>query len=78
MNRESEGKSSGIPHLAKNERDMGHPSFAREREALVVLKAIVFCPIDVRAESPDLPSSEFFRSLRVLQPVKKISVPAIS
>src|SRR5271168_1253427 len=26
MNRESEGKSSGIPHLAKNERDMGHPS----------------------------------------------------
>jgi hypothetical protein len=31
MNRESEGKVSGIPHLAKNERDMGHPSFARER-----------------------------------------------
>src|ERR1700691_1122409 len=26
MNRESEGKSSGIPHLAKNERDMAHPS----------------------------------------------------
>jgi hypothetical protein len=26
MNRESEGKSSGIPHLAKNERDMGHPA----------------------------------------------------
>jgi hypothetical protein len=26
MNRESEGKSSGIPHLAKNERDVGHPS----------------------------------------------------
>jgi hypothetical protein len=22
----------GIPYLAKNERDMGHPSFARERE----------------------------------------------
>src|ERR1700683_3130046 len=30
MNREPEGKRSGIPHLAKNERDMGHPSFARE------------------------------------------------
>jgi hypothetical protein len=27
MNRELEGKSSGIPHLAKNKRDMGHPSF---------------------------------------------------
>jgi hypothetical protein len=23
----------GIPHLAKNERDMGHPSLVREREA---------------------------------------------
>jgi hypothetical protein len=23
----------GIPYLAKNERDMGHPSFVREREA---------------------------------------------
>src|ERR1700733_8030509 len=32
MNRESEGKSSGIPHLAKNERDMGHPSLVREPE----------------------------------------------
>jgi hypothetical protein len=31
MNRESEGKRSGIPHLAKNERDVGHPSLARER-----------------------------------------------
>jgi hypothetical protein len=26
MNRESEGQSVGIPHLAKNERDVGHPS----------------------------------------------------
>jgi hypothetical protein len=26
MNRESEKKSIGIPHLAKNERDVGHPS----------------------------------------------------
>jgi hypothetical protein len=26
MHRESEGKSRGIPHLAKNERDVGHPS----------------------------------------------------
>jgi hypothetical protein len=34
MNRESEGKSSGIPHLAKNERDMGHPSFVRETEPI--------------------------------------------
>jgi hypothetical protein len=24
---ESEGKSGGIPHLAKNERDVGHPAF---------------------------------------------------
>src|ERR1700677_4093714 len=31
MNRKSERKSSGIPHLAKNERDVGHPSFVRER-----------------------------------------------
>jgi hypothetical protein len=23
----------GIPHLAKNERDVGHPSFVRELEA---------------------------------------------
>ena len=29
MNRESEGWCSGIPHLAKNERDVGHPSFAK-------------------------------------------------
>src|SRR5271170_6169508 len=33
MNRESEGKSIGIPYLAKNERDMGHPSFVRGQEA---------------------------------------------
>src|ERR1700683_1652434 len=32
VNPESEGQSSGIPHLAKNERDVGHPSFVRERE----------------------------------------------
>jgi hypothetical protein len=30
VNRESEGKTRGLPHPAKNERDMGHPSFARE------------------------------------------------
>jgi hypothetical protein len=29
MKRESEGKHSGIPHLAKNERDVGHPSVRR-------------------------------------------------
>src|ERR1700689_5239990 len=34
MNRESEGKNCGIPHLAKNERDMGHPSFVREPEPI--------------------------------------------
>src|ERR1700677_2873024 len=33
VKRESEGKSSGIPHLAENERDMGHPSSVREPEA---------------------------------------------
>jgi hypothetical protein len=32
LNRESEGKSSGIPNLAKDERDMGHPSLVWERE----------------------------------------------
>jgi hypothetical protein len=32
MNRESEVKSSGIPYLAKNERDMGHPSLVRGRD----------------------------------------------
>jgi hypothetical protein len=26
LNRESEGNRSGIPHRAKNERDVGHPS----------------------------------------------------
>jgi hypothetical protein len=30
MNRGSEGETSGIPYLAKNERDMGHLSFVRE------------------------------------------------
>ena len=30
MNQESEGRCSGIPHLAKNERDMGHPPFVWE------------------------------------------------
>ena len=30
------GKEQWQPHhLAKNERDMGHPSFVREREALI-------------------------------------------
>ena len=28
MNRESEVRRSGIPHLAKNERDVGHPAVA--------------------------------------------------
>src|ERR1700677_882852 len=36
MNRESGGKSSGIPHLAKYERDVGHPSFVREPESVLV------------------------------------------
>jgi hypothetical protein len=30
MNQESEGRCCGIPHLAKNERDMGHPAFVWE------------------------------------------------
>jgi hypothetical protein len=30
MIRKSEGRCSGIPHLAKNERDVGHPTFVRE------------------------------------------------
>jgi hypothetical protein len=29
MNPESEGRCTGIPHLAKNERDMGHPAFVK-------------------------------------------------
>jgi hypothetical protein len=36
MKRESEGKNIGIPHLAKNERDMGHPSFVEEPEHIRV------------------------------------------
>jgi hypothetical protein len=28
VNQESEGRCSGIPHLAKNERDVGHPACA--------------------------------------------------
>ncbi len=34
MNRESKGSSIGIPHLAKNERDVGHPAFVREPAVL--------------------------------------------
>ena len=34
VNRESEGESSGIPHLAKNERDVGYPSLVREPGAV--------------------------------------------
>jgi hypothetical protein len=34
MDQESAGKSSGIPHLAKNQRDVGHPSFVREPEPI--------------------------------------------
>ena len=34
MNRESEGRCSGIPHLAKNQRDVGHPAFLCIRQAL--------------------------------------------
>jgi hypothetical protein len=33
MNRESEGRCIGIPHLAKNQRDMGHPAAVGETEA---------------------------------------------
>jgi hypothetical protein len=32
VNRELAGERSGIPHLAKNERDMGHPLAVRKRE----------------------------------------------
>jgi hypothetical protein len=32
VNLQSEGRCSGIPHLAKNERDVGHPAFVREPE----------------------------------------------
>ena len=34
MNRESKGRCIGIPHLAKNERDVGHPAFVRESAVL--------------------------------------------
>src|ERR1700735_2664064 len=30
VNRESEERCSGAPHLAKNQRDVGHPAFVRE------------------------------------------------
>ena len=32
----------GIPHLAKNERDMGHPSLVREPERIALLFLILF------------------------------------
>ena len=40
VNRESEGKNRGIPHLAKNERDKGHPSLVGERESTFGVRAI--------------------------------------
>jgi hypothetical protein len=57
--RESDGKSSGIPHLAKNERDVGHPSFVREPGALVIVPVFdqagkrVIGTIDVESEEPN-------------------------
>jgi hypothetical protein len=56
MNQEAGGKSSGIPHLAKNERDVGHPSFVGERKV---------DPLPSRGEGQRLPkrvncSSWFF------------------
>jgi hypothetical protein len=71
MNRESEGKSSGIPHLAKNERDMGHPSFVREREALVLGSATTraqlsdrsLCKLKLLRRSQQNAQSHTFRSV---------------
>src|SRR5271168_2323577 len=40
MNREPEGKSSRIPHLAKNERDVGHPSSVREPGVASVISSL--------------------------------------
>jgi hypothetical protein len=39
MNRESEVKCNGIPYLAKNERDVGHPAFVEEARAEMRLAA---------------------------------------
>jgi GAF domain-containing protein len=56
--RESDGKSSGIPHLAKNERDVGHPSLVKEPGALVIVPVFdqagkrVIGTIDVESEEP--------------------------
>ncbi len=52
-NRNSEEWCSGIPHLAKNERDVGHPAFVREPRHLFFLinerQALhaEFYPVDV-------------------------------
>jgi hypothetical protein len=44
--KELRGQSSGIPHLAKNERDVGHPSFGGDGEdrALMGLRPSLFIP----------------------------------
>ena len=39
--REFRGKSSGIPHLAKNERDVGHPGPRRGKIARPVESVII-------------------------------------
>ena len=58
MNRKSEGKSSHIPHLAKNERDMGHPSVVREREAdPSVLKQTLLVPALLLSQVSVIPHS---------------------
>src|ERR1700678_441510 len=59
MNRESERKNRGIPHLAKYKRDVGHPSLVRGREAFVLFllgsvkspgrsPTVAFCPLAQR------------------------------
>jgi hypothetical protein len=50
-NRELEGKSSGIPHLAKNQRDMGHPSFVADvRESDGAFFRSLFSPCGFSSE----------------------------
>jgi hypothetical protein len=57
-NRELEGKSRGFPHLAKNQRDMGHPSSvvnARETDGAFFPQPVKLCP-SIRGSTKALPT----------------------
>ena len=45
-----EGKAGGIPHLAKNERDVGHPVLVKGIEATELVQEGGFFPVEVAAQ----------------------------